>query len=85
VAKKEIKQYLIIFLVAITIFFICMEFYTRYQSKNGRSGNEVKILYEEKFPEVDKFLADKRLAGSGGCRTMIIFSLQQRRHRLKPN
>lgn len=65
-AKKEIKQYLIIFLVAITIFFICMEFYTRYQSKNGRSGNEVKILYEEKFPEVDKFLADKRLAGSGG-------------------
>lgn len=64
--KKDIKQYVIISLVTIAIVFICLEFYTRYQLKNGKSGNEVRILYEEKFPEIDKFLADKRLAGSAG-------------------
>jgi len=64
--KKEIKKYLIIFLAVTAIFFICMEFYARYQSKHGTPGNEIKILYEEKFPEIDKFLADKHLAGSVG-------------------
>jgi hypothetical protein len=65
-SKRHIKQYFIVFLITITLLYVCLEFYARYQVKYGRSGNEVKILYEEKFPEIDEFLADKRLATDAG-------------------
>ncbi|MDI6742769.1 MAG: SGNH/GDSL hydrolase family protein [Smithella sp.] len=65
-SKGHIKQYFIVFLITITLLYVCLELYARYQVKYGRSGNEVKILYAEKFPEIDNFLADKRLATDAG-------------------
>lgn len=64
--KGHIKQYFIVFLITITLLYVCLEFYARYQVKYGRSGNDVRILYEEKFPEIEQFLADKRLATDAG-------------------
>jgi hypothetical protein len=66
VRKRDIKQYSISILVTIVLFFVCLELYAHYKSNHGISGNEVRILYEEKFPVINKFLADKRLADNAG-------------------
>lgn len=61
--EGNIGFYVIIIIVAAFVF---LEIKARYKAKHGRSGNEIKILKKQNFPDIQKFLADKRLAEEAG-------------------
>lgn len=63
---NKVRQYWVSLLITIVLLFVCLELYARYQLSHEPDGNEVNILYEEKFPAINQLLANRRVVGDAG-------------------